>query len=270
MKNANRVVITIVAITVILCTVGCSRLGKAKVADPWPTSALAKMIEQPDFGIMEIGVDADYMLSMNFENVDKADYNAYVEKCKMKFPVDPFGTSTSYMGEDENGYSIMVSYYDRGSGKMDISIYTPSEEDDDSEEQENENDDVYEAEKEIDAVAEEEDYISDDVTDAEETYEKEQESNVDSDASINPDLKAFLDSYEEFVDEYCVFMKKYYKADITEMMNLTTEYTRYCQRLTELEETLNECDSTTMTSAEALYYTEVMLRCSEKLQKTIQ
>jgi len=81
------------------------------------------------------------------------------------------------------------------------------------------------------------------------------------DNEISQDLKDFLDSYERFVDEYCEFMKNYNASDLS----MLTRYTALIQKELDFAETVEKLDDEEMTTAEALYYSEVMLRCSNKM-----
>lgn len=80
---------------------------------------------------------------------------------------------------------------------------------------------------------------------------------------VDPDLKAFLDSYEKFVDEYVDFMKKY-MANPTDL-SLLGEYTDMLSELSDFETKLNKYDSNNMSTEDAAYYLEVTTRCSQKM-----
>ena len=82
--------------------------------------------------------------------------------------------------------------------------------------------------------------------------------------AVDPDLKAFLDSYEDFVDEYVVFMKKY-NADPSNAVSMANEYTEILKREADYAEKLKQYDSSEMSSADAAYYAEVTGRCSKKM-----
>lgn len=81
---------------------------------------------------------------------------------------------------------------------------------------------------------------------------------------VDPELKKFLDSYEAFVDEYVVFMKKY-KNDPTNAMATLTEYTSIMQKYNDFADKVNRYDSKSMSTADAKYYLEVTNRCTQKM-----
>lgn len=85
--------------------------------------------------------------------------------------------------------------------------------------------------------------------------------------AVAPELKAFLDSYEEFVDQYIEFMQNYKNSSDTVAM--LGDYMTMLQTLTEFETSLSEYDTDSMSDADALYYSEVCLRCSQKLLSAV-
>ncbi len=94
------------------------------------------------------------------------------------------------------------------------------------------------------------------------------ESKDDSSASVatggvDPDLKAFLNSYEEFVDEYVDFMKKY-MANPTDL-SLMGEYADMLSKLSDFDTKLDNYDSNNMSTEDAAYYLEVTTRCTQKM-----
>lgn len=82
---------------------------------------------------------------------------------------------------------------------------------------------------------------------------------------IRPEVKEAIDSYEDFIDEYCDFMKKMSQTDNAGTMML--EYLEYTQKLTEMGEKFDKISYDDLTDAEVAYYTEVMLRCNQKMLK---
>ena len=79
-------------------------------------------------------------------------------------------------------------------------------------------------------------------------------------------MKAFLDSYEAFVEEYVLFMKKY-MADPTNVSSMLKQYTEIMEKYNAFAEVIDKLDSAEMSEADALYYLEVTTRCTEKMLK---
>ena len=97
----------------------------------------------------------------------------------------------------------------------------------------------------------------------EEYAEKEEEKSSDG---VDPDLKAFLDSYEEFVDEYVAFMKKY-SENPDNMIAMLGDYSQFMQKYADFAEQIEAYDEKTedMSTADYKYYIEVTTRCAQKM-----
>jgi len=104
---------------------------------------------------------------------------------------------------------------------------------------------------------------------AEETTEKKEEPAEEATAekeetnSVSPDLKAFLDSYEAFINQYCRFMENYDASDPTMLLEYAEMLTKYADFAGKAE----AYDSDTMSDADRAYYLEVMARVEAKLAK---
>ena len=101
-----------------------------------------------------------------------------------------------------------------------------------------------------------------DMTD--ESKDEDTTATTDQTSGVDPDLKAFLDSYEEFVDEYVVFMKKY-MADPTNAVSMLSEYSEIMGKYADFAEKVDQYDSKEMSTEDAKYYLEVTTRCSQKM-----
>lgn len=99
-----------------------------------------------------------------------------------------------------------------------------------------------------------------------ESADKTDKSNGEHDNSsenVSAGVKEAMDSYEAFVDEYVAFMQKYENSsDTTSMLS---EYMNYISRYAELTEKMEALEDEEMSDADFDYYTEVMLRCSQKM-----
>ena len=82
---------------------------------------------------------------------------------------------------------------------------------------------------------------------------------------IREDVKEAIDSYEDFIDEYCSFMESYDAADTTKLM----QYLSLLQKEVDMSEKFDALEDD-LNDAELLYYSEVQLRCSEKLIEVSQ
>lgn len=96
-------------------------------------------------------------------------------------------------------------------------------------------------------------------------YEKEKQEDLqESDAEEPSDeFVEMMDAYEEFFDEYVGFINEYNSSEnVTAMLE---EYTEIMTKYTTVMQELDELETTEMSTADALYYSEVMLRISEKM-----
>lgn len=85
---------------------------------------------------------------------------------------------------------------------------------------------------------------------------------------MRPEFKEAMDSYEEFVDEYCDFMKKYAESDGTDV-GLLADYTDYMSKYSEFVKKFEAWDNEEMNTVEATYYLDVQTRVSKKLLEVI-
>lgn len=90
--------------------------------------------------------------------------------------------------------------------------------------------------------------------------EKDEEENPDQ---TTVTLQDFLETYESFIDRYVAFMKRYKDSD--DPLSMLSDYLEILREYTEFETALQGYDLLTMSEADALYYSEVMLRCSQKM-----
>lgn len=99
--------------------------------------------------------------------------------------------------------------------------------------------------------------------------EKESEPDTESKSTqtvdgVDPELKAFLDSYEEFMDEYILFMKKY-MDDPGNAVSMFGEYASIMEKYGEFAEAVDKYDEKEMSTADAKYYLEVTNRINQKM-----
>ncbi len=96
-------------------------------------------------------------------------------------------------------------------------------------------------------------------------YHSTESESVTAENGIRPEIKEAIDSYEEFVDEYCSFMESYDATDFS----LLSKYAALLSKEAEMTEKFDSLEKD-LTDAESLYYTEVSLRCSQKLLKSAE
>ena len=96
-------------------------------------------------------------------------------------------------------------------------------------------------------------------------FEKEKQEEIEASEAEEPsdEFVEMMDAYEDFFDEYVDFINEYNSSeDIADMLE---EYTEIMTKYTSVMQELGELEATEMSTADALYYSEVMLRISEKM-----
>ena len=74
-----------------------------------------------------------------------------------------------------------------------------------------------------------------------------------------------MDSYEEFFDDYIVFMEKYSESSDTSA--LLSDYADYMQKYSEVMSKLDAIDEDELNADELAYYTKVISRITKKLSE---
>ncbi len=82
---------------------------------------------------------------------------------------------------------------------------------------------------------------------------------------IRPEIKAYIDSYEDFMDEYIAFMKKYNSA--SDPSSLVPELATYTAKLADMMTKIEALKGADLTTAETAYYLKVTSRVLEKLSE---
>ena len=95
-----------------------------------------------------------------------------------------------------------------------------------------------------------------------EATECDEDSEDESDG-VTPELKAFLDSYEAYMDEYIEFMTLY-KENPTDIAYIT-QYATMMTKAAEFANAIDEYDTEEMSEADQAYYLEVMARVNQKM-----
>ena len=91
----------------------------------------------------------------------------------------------------------------------------------------------------------------------------EQEVVESNDSIIRDNVKEAIDAYEKFVDEYCAFMVKYKESNGTDI-SLLADYAKFLAKTSEMSKKMDDLEEE-LNNEELKYYTEVMLRCEEKM-----
>ncbi len=115
-----------------------------------------------------------------------------------------------------------------------------------------------ESSEEVAEESEEEETSSEEESSEEESSEEAE--SVDQ-TLIRDDIRDAIDSYEAFIDEYCEFLESYDSSDLT----MLAKYAEMLHKEVEMSQKFDALDDQELTEAEALYYSEVSIRCSQKI-----
>lgn len=215
-----------------------------------PDSELGKQLPKPQSTKGNVYTNNDGALRIYFGGIPLAQYSAYVDECIASgFNVDADKNEKRFKADNSEGYSLTVSY--EGNNVIEVYITAPKETESSS--PEDISSDVSSSSSELNSEG-----ISEENSQDEESTSGDILGDI-----IRPEVKEAIDSYEAFIDEYCEFMKKYATSD--NPLTLMSEYMDYLQKVTEMGEKFDNMDSSDWTTAETAYYTEVMLRCQQKL-----
>ena len=212
----------------------------------WPKSEIAKLLPVPKSNKGKIDWEGDHEFVIYVCETSIEDYNTYVEAVSNAgFNVEYHKSDTTYYADNKDGYHVNIDY--KGNATMYIRIDEPDD-----------------GKKESDKEENIEKNDNDDNKNTADTSSGNDSKDTD-DSIVDPNLKAFLDSYEEFIDEYIAFMEKY--NDSSDTIGLLTEYTEMLNKYADFADKIDQYDTENMSKADSLYYIEVTSRCSEKLLK---
>ncbi len=212
----------------------------------WPKSKLAESIPKLDTSAGKIEYDSSEGFEMYIGNVSLDDFYNYVEECmdagfSFKYYYDR--EDKEFEGYNEIGYVLDLEYI----GGNIISIYAATKS-------------IYADETEgTEAPTNETELLTEETV--EETTEQNVAKSTNEATGIRPEIKEAIDSYESFIDEYCTFMESYNAADLSQ----ATKYIELISKEIEMAKKFDAIEEDDLTDEEALYYSEVSLRCSQKL-----
>lgn len=207
----------------------------------WPASDAGKQLPTPKSTTGKFSYEHDDSFFVYVGNTSRTDYAEYVDACSEKgFNVDYSKGDDYYYADNSEGWHVSVRY--TGNNIMSIDIDAPSE---DADNDTTPSTDASTQASEPDAT------------------EKEPDKDASNNSGIDPDFKAAMDSYEEFMDEYVAFMKKL--EDNPNDLGLLADYADYMNKYADFVEAFEKWEDEEMNAAETAYYIDVQARVSKKL-----
>lgn len=252
-KPTGFIILAVIIVVVIIALISRPKEEKEnkKTEYLWPTTGIATLLPQPESKYGEISLESEDYFSIDIYSVSPSDFDSYVASCKEEgFTVDYNGSSSSYMANDAEGNSLLL-YYDEDEKKMSISIRKEEE-----------------VPEEEEAAGDEE--VSEDTSspdeDNETGAESEDPSNDDITAADDVEFRAWVDSYEKFMNEYVEFMKKYMESDGTDL-SLAADYATYVSEYAEFMEASENVNADSLSVEDYQYYLDANKRVLEKLSE---
>lgn len=194
----------------------------------WPISDVAQSIPMPKSTTGKIDYDREDFFMVYIGQMSKEDYAQYVSEClDTGFTVDYSKQDTYFNAQNEDGTELTIRY--EGANVISIRVETKEEET---------------VPKETQPV------------------ETEKPTEPKSD-KLGKEFKAAMDSYEEFMDEYVAFMKKYQKNPSD--LGILADYAKYMGKYAEFVEDFEKWEDEDMNAAELAYYAQVQARVTKKL-----
>lgn len=204
----------------------------------WPTGIAGKQLPAPKSTIGKFSYEYDDHFYVYIGDTTSADYAVYVNACMENgFNVDYSKGEDYFHANNKEGWGVSICYV--GNNIMTISIDAPDE----------------------DVV---DDTMPSEEPSTETTKPEETEKDNSNNSGMNPDFKASMDSYEEFVDEYVAFMKKYAKSDGTDL-DMLNDYVEFMSDYDEMYNEISKWGNKELNAEEMEYYIDVQTRVNNKL-----
>ncbi len=210
----------------------------------WPESIAGEQLPVPKSAIGKFTYEHADNFFVYVGGTSKADYAEYVNACSQKgFNIDYSKGEDYYYADNSEGWHVSVRY--EGNSIMSIDIDAPSKSEDSSK-------------ATTPAIVERETS----------TTEKGTETEIRNDDGIDPDFKAAMDSYENFMNEYVEFMKKF-SANPSDL-SMLAYYADYMSKYAEFVRDFEKWENVEMNATETAYYIDVQGRVSKKLLEVVK
>lgn len=239
-KKWPMIVGIIVVLFIVARIASCAGMGKSKDevrTFTWPTSGIATELPKPKTNKGSINENSAESFSATLNEISQADYDDYVTACKEANYTDFSGEGTDdFEATAPSGAKLTLSYYS-SSKSLDIEL---------------------EATKDDTAQTD-----ATDNTDAAETSTDAQTKT--SPATSSSDFRALMDGYEQFMNSYVEFMKKYEDSDDTTSM--LADYGSMMQQYSDWSKKFDDVDESSLSAEDQAYYLEVQGRVTQKLSE---
>lgn len=228
----------------------------------WPQRGLGSMLPKPVSEVGDITEDSTGAFAVRVGDTPIDAYREYVRACEAAGFVEEYAREDkSFSAQDETGYRLCLEYI--GFDRMDVELKapeTPAPIVTDAPETE---------EPETTAPSEIPTEVPTAVPTAVPTEVPTEEVFEEMINGMRASFKDAMDSYEEFIDEYCAFMKKYMATDGNDP-TLLLNYFEMIAELAEMEKAFAEWGEEELNDTEMAYYLQVQTRVTKKLWEIAQ
>lgn len=219
----------------------------------WEDMILGHMLPEPPNDRGDVNTNWADSLWVDIYEVSAKAYNDYAEACKAQgFTVDAQSSSGSFNAKNTEGYSLSL-YYASSAEELNISLHAPT-----PEIEPKPTDSIPDT---TEPAATQPAATTPAATEPVATEPKPTEPAKD--AGIDPEFKAAMTAYENFMNDYVAFMKKYQNNPndlslVLDYAKFAADYLTFCNEFAEWEnEDLND--------EEMAYYLDVQVRVNKKL-----
>lgn len=238
-KKWPMIVGIIVVLFIVARIASCAGMGKSKDevrTFTWPTSGIATELPKPKTNKGEINSNSDDHFYATLQEVAPSDYDDYIKACKDEGYTDFSGEGTDYFkAKAPSGAELSLSF-DSGDKTLTISLNKARESTDEAADTGNES-----------------------------STDSSADSPEDTPATSSSDFRALMDGYEQFMNSYVEFMKKYEDSDDTTSM--LADYGSMMQQYSDWSKKFDDVDESSLSADDQAYYLEVQGRVAQKLSE---
>lgn len=227
----------------------------------WYKHAVSEMLPEPKSTVGAYVIESDNETKVKVAGTSRSDYEEYIEQCIAWGYADDFNKGDKhYSAYDAERNHLYLNY--EGNNVMVIDIHKAKEDQPDEAENESQTD---AGEGESQPVTEETDLGKEEgKVENESKAEETSTASESTEKGIRSDFKNAMDSYENFISEYCDIMQKFAESDGTDL-KLLQQYMDYLDKYSDYVEAFDEWSGEDMNEEELAYYLEVQARVTQKL-----
>lgn len=227
----------------------------------WPTNGLGSMLPATNSTIGDISWDNSETFIVHVGNTTIDEYKEYVKACEAEgFTIDYSKDDEYYNALNAEGYELTLRYL--GFNKIEVALHAPDKTEEITEP-------LKDTEPTQDTKPTEATEPTEEVTTEPTTVPEDTKPSIELVDGLRPDFKKAMDSYEEFFDEYCGFMKKYSSSDGSDL-TLLVDYATYTGKYAKMMKDFEAWEDEEMNDAETAYYIKVQNRINKKLLEVAQ